>query len=141
MLMNEYDPLGTCNLIWPCVFFIADKTWMHTPEALSKHYIPYNAKVKWLIWYLFKLFCYVILIKFMIDLRKIVYALAFPSRWFLKKVCIRKFVIYSMRSGFFHQISNSFFFPVTPIKQLFYLIIKSILYNCSLSCMYSLQII
>ncbi|XP_065736445.1 PTB domain-containing engulfment adapter protein 1 isoform X2 [Phocoena phocoena] len=21
-----------------------DKTWMHTPEALSKHYIPYNAK-------------------------------------------------------------------------------------------------
>ncbi|RMC18382.1 hypothetical protein DUI87_04268 [Hirundo rustica rustica] len=23
-----------------------DKTWMHTPEALSKHYIPYNAKEK-----------------------------------------------------------------------------------------------
>lgn len=26
-----------------CIF--ADKTWMHTPEALAKHYIPYNAKV------------------------------------------------------------------------------------------------
>uniref|UniRef100_A0A8C7ABS0 GULP PTB domain containing engulfment adaptor 1 n=1 Tax=Neovison vison TaxID=452646 RepID=A0A8C7ABS0_NEOVI len=23
-----------------------DKTWMHTPEALSKHYIPYNAKAE-----------------------------------------------------------------------------------------------
>uniref|UniRef100_A0A8C4YBX0 PTB domain-containing engulfment adapter protein 1 n=1 Tax=Gopherus evgoodei TaxID=1825980 RepID=A0A8C4YBX0_9SAUR len=26
--------------------FFADKTWMHTPEALSKHYIPYNAKYR-----------------------------------------------------------------------------------------------
>uniref|UniRef100_A0A3Q3VUY7 PTB domain-containing engulfment adapter protein 1 n=1 Tax=Mola mola TaxID=94237 RepID=A0A3Q3VUY7_MOLML len=23
---------------------VSDKTWMHTPEALAKHYIPYNAK-------------------------------------------------------------------------------------------------
>lgn len=27
------------------VCVISDKTWMHTPEALAKHYIPYNAKV------------------------------------------------------------------------------------------------
>lgn len=26
-------------------FIISDKTWMHTPEALAKHYISYNAKV------------------------------------------------------------------------------------------------
>lgn len=26
-------------------FIISDKTWMHTPEALAKHYIAYNAKV------------------------------------------------------------------------------------------------
>lgn len=26
-------------------FIIPDKTWMHTPEALAKHYISYNAKV------------------------------------------------------------------------------------------------
>lgn len=24
----------------------SDKSWMHTPEALAKHYIPYNAKVR-----------------------------------------------------------------------------------------------
>lgn len=26
-------------------FIVSDKTWMHTPEALAKHYISYNAKV------------------------------------------------------------------------------------------------
>lgn len=26
-----------------CIF--SDKSWMHTPEALAKHYIPYNVKV------------------------------------------------------------------------------------------------
>lgn len=29
------------------VCVVLDKTWMHTPEALAKHYIPYNAKVCW----------------------------------------------------------------------------------------------
>lgn len=29
------------------IFFqISDKSWMHTPEALVKHYIAYNAKVR-----------------------------------------------------------------------------------------------
>lgn len=27
------------------VCIVSDKTWMHTPEALAKHYISYNAKV------------------------------------------------------------------------------------------------
>lgn len=27
------------------VCIVTDKTWMHTPEALAKHYISYNAKV------------------------------------------------------------------------------------------------
>ncbi|XP_074071630.1 PTB domain-containing engulfment adapter protein 1 isoform X5 [Macrotis lagotis] len=38
-------------IIWLCFIIMnrafsrkKDKTWMHTPEALSKHYIPYNAK-------------------------------------------------------------------------------------------------
>lgn len=31
--------------IEPAVCIVADKTWMHTPEALAKHYISYNAKV------------------------------------------------------------------------------------------------
>lgn len=29
----------------PHVFLCSEKSWMHTPEALAKHYIAYNAKV------------------------------------------------------------------------------------------------
>lgn len=33
----------TEQVLFCCIF--ADKSWMHTPDALAKHYIPYNAKV------------------------------------------------------------------------------------------------
>lgn len=59
--MYEHRIIKIGGLIQYCIFSVTDKTWMHTPEALSKHYIPYNAKVNLLLGYYLILLCYMLL--------------------------------------------------------------------------------
>lgn len=39
-------PIESTSRQYNCDYLISDKSWMHTPEALAKHYIGYNAKVR-----------------------------------------------------------------------------------------------
>ena len=43
---NNCFPIESTSHQYNHNYLISDKSWMHTPEALAKHYIGYNAKVR-----------------------------------------------------------------------------------------------